>query len=89
VPLCNVAGSLPLTPGGIGTFEAAMQKLYHLVAGAEEAQGIAVALLYRLTTFIIAGMGIVYYFSRRREMDAVLRAAEEEREREADSASSS
>lgn len=78
VPLSLVAGSLPFTPGGIGTFEAAMQVLYKLIGGSTEASGLFVALVYRLTTFGIAGIGVLYYWLSRREMGEMMKEAERE-----------
>jgi uncharacterized protein (TIRG00374 family) len=86
VPLSMVAGSIPFTPGGLGTFEAAMQALYALVAGVPREDGTVVALVYRLITLGIAGIGVLYYWYSRREMNEVLEEAERETEIEQDDA---
>ena len=80
VPLCMVAGSLPFTPAGLGTFDGAMDVLYtHVPAGGPgDVVGIVVALVYRVLTIIVAGMGAAYYWSSRQEVQALMAAAERE-----------
>ncbi len=79
IPVSNVAGVLPLPAG---PFEAVLNSLYTLVPvdGPRIAagQGLVVALIYRLTTLLIAAMGAYYYFGNRREMAEVIHEAEEE-----------
>ncbi len=86
VPLSNVAGAIPFMPGGHGTFEFAMEKLYRYVppTGPGEVIGVLVALSYRIVTIAIAAIGVCYYWTSKREVQAVLEAAEHEREVEAD-----
>ncbi|MBC8351826.1 MAG: flippase-like domain-containing protein [Planctomycetes bacterium] len=78
VPLSNVAGAIPFMPGGLGTFEFAMEKLYEYVptAGPGEVIGVLVALSYRIVTIAIAAIGVVFYWTSRREVQAVISAAE-------------
>ena len=78
VPLSMAAGALPLTPSGLGSFEFAMAELYRLVPAtpSENASGILVALVYRLVTIVIAGVGVVYYWTARAQVQEVLEAAE-------------
>jgi glycosyltransferase 2 family protein len=76
VPLSMVAGALPLTPGGLGTFELAMDQLYRLLPAVPTADGILVALAYRLMTVLIAVIGLVYYWSSRREVAELMDEAE-------------
>jgi uncharacterized protein (TIRG00374 family) len=85
VPLSNVAGSLPFTPAGLGTFEIAMAELYRIVPSEESRQvaGILVALAYRLTTIVVAAIGVVYYWTCRSEVKELMAAAETAREEEA------
>jgi uncharacterized membrane protein YbhN (UPF0104 family) len=78
VPLSCVAGALPLTPAGLGTFEAAMSELYRLLPAESGADGFIVALGYRLITIVIAAIGIVYYWASRREMSELIEKAERE-----------
>lgn len=76
VPLSMAAGALPLTPSGLGSFEFAMDELYQLVPTTvhEHVSGILVALVYRLVTIAIAGVGIVYYWTSRRNVQEVLQS---------------
>ena len=80
VPLSCVAGALPLTPAGLGTFEAAMSELYRLLPAGGAGDGFIVALAYRLITIVIAAIGIVYYWASRREMHELIEEAEREEE---------
>jgi len=78
VPLCMVAGALPFTPAGLGSFEIAMEALYQLVPapGSGEVSGILVALVYRLITIGMAAIGVVYYWLSRSEVREVMQEAE-------------
>lgn len=78
VPLSNVAGGIPFMPGGLGTFEFAMEKLYIYVPanGPGEVIGVLVALSYRIVTIAIAAIGVVYYWTSRREVRAVIAESE-------------
>jgi glycosyltransferase 2 family protein len=76
VPLSMVAGALPLTPGGLGTFELAMDQLYRTVPEVLTDKGVLVALGYRLMTILIAVIGGVYYMASRRQVDQLLDEAE-------------
>ncbi len=75
IPLSMVAGGLPFTPAGLGTFEFAMDALFKQVSQSGAAPGILIALAYRLITIAVAGVGVVYYWSARREIDDVMRKA--------------
>jgi glycosyltransferase 2 family protein len=79
VPLSMVAGALPFTPAGLGTFELAMDQLYLLLPDPPRSDGILVALAYRLITIVIAMIGVGYYWSSRREVRQLLDEAEQER----------
>ncbi len=85
VPLSNVAGAIPFMPGGLGTFEYAMEELYNYVPadGPGDVIGVLVALSYRLITIAIAAIGVVYYWISRREVQQVLAAAERSRDDDA------
>ncbi len=78
VPLSMVAGALPLTPGGLGTFELAMDRLYAVLPAIRAEDGILVALAYRMMTIVIAVIGMIYYWSRRREVDQLWDEAEQQ-----------
>jgi uncharacterized protein (TIRG00374 family) len=64
VPLSCVAGALPLTPAGLGSFELAMEELYRMVpaAGSAAVSGILIAHANRLTTISIAAIGVVFFW---------------------------
>ncbi len=78
VPLSLVAGALPLTPAGLGTFEMAMSELYKLLPAHGGGDGFIVALAYRMLTIVIAVIGVFYYWFSRREMSELIEKAEEE-----------
>jgi uncharacterized protein (TIRG00374 family) len=77
MPLSSAMGVLPLP---VGPFEFVLDLLYtHVpVVGPPIAagQGLIVALVYRLITLLIAGLGVYYYFGNRREMAEVMHEAE-------------
>jgi uncharacterized membrane protein YbhN (UPF0104 family) len=77
VPLGFLANALPLTPAGIGTFEAAMDFLYQWASGDQlVGQGFLVALAYRVVVVGLAAVGAVLFFVRRREVTELLQEAE-------------
>lgn len=80
VPLATLAGAMPFTPAGLGAFELALDQLYLLLpqGGVVLVSGVTVALAFRMMTFVIAGIGVVYYWTCRREVKAVLIAAQDE-----------
>jgi uncharacterized protein (TIRG00374 family) len=80
VPLSLVAGALPLTPAGLGTFEMAMSELYKLLPAQPGGDGFIVALAYRMLTIVVAVIGVFYYWFSRREMGELIEQAEEETE---------
>jgi uncharacterized protein (TIRG00374 family) len=86
VPLSVVAGTLPITPGGLGTVELIMQQLYLYVPEPGNEQGIVVALAYRLMTILIAVAGAGYYLTSRREVRELWEEAEREAAEGEDSA---
>jgi len=79
VPLSMVAGALPFTPAGLGTFEYAMGELYSYVpaAGPGDAVGLLVAMAFRIVTIVIAAIGVVVYWACRHEVREVMHEAEE------------
>jgi uncharacterized membrane protein YbhN (UPF0104 family) len=68
-PIAGVAGALPLTPGGLGSYELAMAKLYDLFSPPDaQGRGVVVSLLLRLGTIVCTGFGMAVYWLRFREL---------------------
>lgn len=79
VPIGMLASALPLTPAGIGVFEATIQSLYELVpAKATEASGTLVALVFEIVKVAMAAIGTVFYWTANEEVRHSLDVAEEE-----------
>ena len=68
IPVAELAGIVPLTPGGVGLLEEAVNALYQL-NGAADGTGILTCLAYRAVTLVIALIGVAYYLTSRREVD--------------------
>lgn len=80
-PLSFVVGAIPITPSGLGTFEATLDYLYGLLAigGAGVASsGTIVGFGYRLITIVIAVIGVGFYLASRREVAEIMHDAETE-----------
>ncbi|MCU0960221.1 MAG: flippase-like domain-containing protein [Pirellulaceae bacterium] len=79
VPLGMVAGGLPLAPAGFGAFEFAIGELYRIIPADPDLDvaGVLVALVYRLLTIAVAMIGVIVYWTSRREMQAVMADAEQ------------
>jgi uncharacterized membrane protein YbhN (UPF0104 family) len=74
VPMSGLVGSIPITPSGLGTTEATIAELYRTLPGGTPAmggQGMLVAIGRRLTDVVVAIVGLVFYLSQRREVNAV------------------
>lgn len=84
-PLSLCAGAIPLTPAGLGTFEAAMNQLYAAV-GSRVGDGLLVAICYRAMTYVVAGIGAAYYVTARKKVREVLVEAEAEADAAEDAA---
>ncbi len=76
VPLAETAGAIPLTPGGLGTTEAALAGLYAAV-GSDANSGAIVALGQRLVMLTAGIAAICYYLTQRKSIDAAINEAEE------------
>jgi uncharacterized protein (TIRG00374 family) len=74
-PMSLCAGAIPLTPSGLGTFEAAMEELYQVV-NSDRGVGASVAITFRAMTYVMAGIGALYYLSARKTVRRVLHEAE-------------
>lgn len=69
-PLAGVAGALPLTPGGLGTYELALSYLYDILSPPDQrGRGVVVSLVVRVCLILVAGVGVVFYFSSRAEIE--------------------
>jgi uncharacterized protein (TIRG00374 family) len=75
-PMSLATGALPFTPGGLGTFETAMDELYR-AAGADPGAGFLVAIAYRAMVYVMAAFGGIYYLRARRTVSAAIHDAEE------------
>jgi len=75
-PLSLCAGAVPLTPSGLGTQEAAMEEFFQVV-GSRPGVGASVAITYRAMTYVMAGIGAVYYLNARKVVSRVLHEAED------------
>jgi uncharacterized membrane protein YbhN (UPF0104 family) len=77
-PVAGAASALPIAPGGLGTFEAILSYLYKTIAIPKVAlgNGLIIALLFRAMTFIVAGLGFVMYWTRRRQIQDAIHEAD-------------
>lgn len=75
IPLAEIVGVIVPTPGGLGALEGAVQTAYQL-AGAAGGVGLLAAGAYRATTIVIAGIGGLYYFSSRRQIQRLMDTAQ-------------
>ena len=76
VPVGLVIGTLPLTPGGLGTLEAGLEFLFTSV-GANQGDGTLIAITYRAMTYVLTAIGAGYYISARKKVDEMIHEAEE------------
>ncbi len=72
--IAGAVGTLPLSPGGLGTFEAAYTELYQAIpaGGGDIESGVAVAIVLRVVSLIVAAIGVIVYGFSRREMQALM-----------------
>lgn len=83
VPIGLLASALPLTPAGIGVFEAAIEWLYQIIPSGEiSASGALVALVFEMVKVVIAIVGTVFYWTANEEVRDSLEEAEHEGEGE-------
>ncbi len=77
-PIACVAAAIPLTPGGLGTYEAAMTYLYNVVSAEnQQGRGIFVSFVFRFGTMISACIGTAFYWMHHREVMQVMHEVEE------------
>lgn len=84
MPISAAMGVIPLS---LGPFEFMLQFLYPRMPAppgvvATAAQGLIVALAYRIITLLFAAVGVCYYLAARREVAEVIEEAEHEPEAE-------
>jgi glycosyltransferase 2 family protein len=80
VPVAMMAGAIPATPNGLGTFEAAIEALYREVPGGSSVvpgDGTMVALAHRLTLMCVAVVGMIFYLCGRGNLTEVIHEVEE------------
>lgn len=86
-PLSAATGVVPLC---LGPFEAVLSYLYQWVGGTPNAlaQGLVIALGYRIVTVLIALVGLVYYFGSKTEVARAMNDQTETQSKNADEESS-
>jgi hypothetical protein len=67
MPAAELAGMIPIVPGGLGVLERATEELYEQ-AGFPGANGFLTAIGFRVVTILVAVLGIGYYFSARQDV---------------------
>ena len=78
VPIGMLASALPITPAGIGVFEAAIEGLYKLIPSSPTtASGTLIALVFEMVKVVIAILGTVFYWTAGAEVRESLEEAEE------------
>lgn len=76
-PAALLASALPITPAGLGVFEAAFEQLYRWVPEPDTAaSGTLVALTFEVVRVVIAGIGIIFYWTAGSEVRRSLDQAE-------------
>lgn len=74
IPPAMAAGAIPISPGGFGVQEGAIDFFFKLIPGVPETfSGLLVAGMYRMMTFVVAGIGACYYFLGKEELKRVAR----------------
>ncbi len=77
VPVGMIAAALPLTPAGLGVFEAAIEWLYSIIPHPPtQASGTLVALVFELVKIVLAASGVVFYWSGNREVRETIQAVD-------------
>lgn len=76
-PLACVAGALPITPGGLGSYELAFSFLYNLLSPSDQqGRGVVISLLVRLAMILSALVGVALYWLNHQEVSRLLHEAE-------------
>ena len=81
VPMTNVANAIPL-PAGLGASEAMIDYLYVAYGNREIGAGfgLVVQLCARVMQMLIASLGVVFYFARKKEIEEVIRESDSSEE---------
>ncbi|MGB0598360.1 MAG: lysylphosphatidylglycerol synthase transmembrane domain-containing protein [Rubripirellula sp.] len=79
VPIGMLVAALPITPAGIGLFEAAIESLYLIIpAKPTLASGTLVALIFELVKIITATLGTIFYWTANEEVRQSLDQTDQE-----------
>ena len=79
VPIALIVSALPLTPGGVGLLEVAVESLYRIVPAVKtKASGTLVALVFDMIKVVMSIIGTVFYWTANAEVRESLEIAEEE-----------
>ncbi len=79
-PLSTLVAILPVMMNGLGVQETATKAIYASIpsdVAVTPGLGLLVSLTYRVMTLLVAGIGAIYYLSRRREVAIVMHDVEE------------
>jgi uncharacterized protein (TIRG00374 family) len=79
VPIAGIVGTIPLTPSGLGTTEAAIEELYKRMPDAQvkPGDGTLVGIGRRATDIAVALIGLAFYLANRSEVQEVYAEAEQ------------
>lgn len=81
VPISMLAGALPISPAGLGVFEATFDAMYKVVPSEPTlASGTIVALFYLLIRILIAFLGTVFYWTAGDDVRSSIQEAEADAE---------
>ena len=73
-----LASALPITPAGVGVWEAAVATLYEMIpATPTKASGTLVALVFEMLRILLAFVATVFYWTANEEVRESLEIAEE------------
>jgi uncharacterized membrane protein YbhN (UPF0104 family) len=71
LPMALAAGSIPITPNGLGTLELAVNKLYQVVpsgATISPCTGTLAALAHRVAMLVVGVAAVVFYVAQRSDL---------------------
>ena len=88
VPIGMLAAAMPITPAGLGVYEATIEWLYRIVpATTTTASGTLVALVFEIVKVAMAAIGTVFYWTSSEELRESVEEAEEAEEDDEDEVS--